>query len=93
MKIEVTMEDIKNGVRMSCKQCPIALAIQRATGDPNWTVGFGFARQENAPNSIILPESAFTFIRNFDYGHRLTGDYILKPFTFELDILEEIIAQ
>ena len=34
MKIEVTQDDIDNGVRHSTEKCPIALAATRALGGP-----------------------------------------------------------
>lgn len=81
MKIEVTEEDIKNGKRFSPGECPIALAIQRATGK-RATVGTIYATtwEGDVPKIYNLPQTAIVFIRNFDSKTR-----VVSPFEFELE--------
>lgn len=75
--IEVTEEDIKNGVRSIVDSCPIALAAHRqfkskviVTGP---TIRLGGAL-------VALPMEARVFIRNFD------DRCPVQPFSFEIDI-------
>lgn len=86
--IEVTQDDINNGVRKSETSCPIALALKRAL--PDRTI-----RADT--NSLILcerstegecifhkivgtPLSVMTFIMKFD------EQFPVQPFAFELDV-------
>jgi hypothetical protein len=39
--VTVTPEDIARGTRRSCTRCPVAIALQRATGRPGWLIGYG----------------------------------------------------
>lgn len=38
LKIEVTEEDIKNGIKYNSFKCPVALAVTRALNDPKCNV-------------------------------------------------------
>lgn len=81
MKIEVTAEDIKNGLRARCKLCPVALAVARAFGQECWIRG-GQAvlwKNETHPNRILsLPHEAHLWYSNYDRGK------LSLPFSFEL---------
>lgn len=81
MRIEVTQEDIDHGVRGSCKECPIARAMQRA--------GFKFPRVNRYSawwffpyGQCDLPDIAQRAVRRFDLGHGMS------PFAFDLDVEE-----
>lgn len=84
IKVEVTAEDIANGVRGSCRNCPVALAIDRAlkldeyesanVGKRDWIIDNG----ERGQRDRILPRAARYFIREFDSGGWA------KPFTFNI---------
>ena len=74
--VDVTQEDIENGVAEDCLSCPIAIALERAT-NKKWAVG----SEEVCPNDFIgpvyrLPQSARRFINRFDSGG------VVKPFRF-----------
>ena len=77
MKIEVTQQDISEGTPGVCMECPIALAVQRATGDKDASV---------TPQIVwvggtfyVLPVTAREFIRKFD------GRKDVAPFEFEME--------
>lgn len=86
MLIEVTQEDIDHGVRGECRLCPIARALQRATGNPFATMGAwncwpennGTAFQTGGP--IPCPDAAYDFIQAFDGK----GASKVRPFSFEI---------
>jgi hypothetical protein len=75
MFIEVTQDDINNGVRHSTCDCPIARAATRAFGIPT-QVGYvsmcpaGF-------DAVYIPPVASDFISMFDMG------VPVQPFPFE----------
>lgn len=80
MKIDVTQEDINQGVRRACTKCPIAIAITRQTGlramvSPA-TILIVDARIEII--TIETPSSAKTFIGLYDQFN------LVEPFAFEL---------
>ncbi len=76
MKIIVTAEDIANGKRFLGCECPIALAIRRAT-DIWWRVVYARAENEEG-GRMVLPAEAITFQQSFDAG------CAVKPFSFEV---------
>lgn len=83
MLIEVTAEDIDAGKRRDCHGCPVATALDRATGE-RWAVGVdergrAVARRERFDGWFALPRAASEFVRRFDAGG-MPG-----PFTFEFD--------
>lgn len=80
MTIEVTQDDIDKGDEADCDKCPIALAINRATGKRWCVVWHRCWLDEDHSPSIDLPESAVDFIQDFD------NDQSVKPFSFELAI-------
>lgn len=82
MKITVTADDIKNGLRGSACNCPIARAIWKhrhvtkvAVGRIGCTVWYTDAEKGV---SYMLPPAAHAFIDLFDVGFRV------QPFTFTM---------
>lgn len=82
--IEVTADDIAQGVRQDPCRCAIALAVARLTGTPaqegylaitdsQVKIGRGAGRWLNR---YRLPYEAEEFIEDFDGGHEV------QPFTF-----------
>ncbi len=82
MTIAVTQEDIDTGRRNSCGNCPIALAINRATGTTDSAVGITTATVRGAVFS--LAEEAVAFIVRFD----ISGRKMVQPFTFEMELMQ-----
>ncbi len=80
MKIQVTQEDINQGVRQECEKCPIALAVIRAIGPQAATMRISVddAWVDIGEESWCLPRSAARFVSDFDSGKAVT------PFEFEL---------
>ena len=76
MKVQVTMNDIKNGLRGNNTYCPIARAIRRVANKRRVVLGCKLAIVGN--KSYILPHAARIFIELFDFGHNVS------PFRFTL---------
>jgi hypothetical protein len=76
MKINVTSEDIKNGIRWSPSSCALTLAIGRARGE---SVSVGITCVMIGEEFFSLPQIARDFRRKFDDGKTV------EPFEFELD--------
>lgn len=79
MRIQVTQQDIDQGICGSPSRCPISRAVKRATGETDvstgdlilfWTAGRRVAYR--------TPASAASFITRFD------SDLSVAPFEFEL---------
>lgn len=90
MKIEITQEDIDNGVRLHECRCPIALAVKRAYRDqgqsilPSVITRYVFRMDgELRLPALKLPPEAQEFMHRFD-GHEL-----VHPFTFEAEEVRE----
>ena len=81
MRVTVTADDIAQGTPGSVRSCPIALAIDRATGNngPLWKVDGECAYRDDEPDHM-LPEAAREFVRSFD-----VGGYV-EPFEFEVEV-------
>ena len=91
MRIEVTQEDIDQGVRCDTDNCPVALAIGRQfkdcfavlVGDANAAV-FRFYHDERSNmtrqtrSDFPLPQEAKTFVVDYDAGEEVA------PFAFEV---------
>lgn len=80
MKIDVTAEDIDNGVPGECGRCPVALAIARKLG----LVGAGIRVGPSAvrirfDGARDLPAVARVFVEAFDW------DRPVEPFSFEIE--------
>lgn len=81
MRIEVTESDIVHGARWDCDNCPIALAIERATHQANcWSVLWN--RATSPLGTVWLPDEAKDFIDNFD------NERPVAPFSFDVDLPE-----
>jgi hypothetical protein len=90
-KIEVTQEDIDKGVRGTTCLCPVALAIRRSLKVPlacHMNKSIRITKPEYPPEvyKARSPVSVLDFVHGFD-------NYLeVKPFTFELDIPEELLV-
>lgn len=81
MKVEVTAEDIAMGQRYSAEKCPVALAIERATGRraiAGLTTIHWYPPGESWMCRQGLPREVARFIRAFDHGRPVS------PFSFSL---------
>lgn len=81
IKIEVTQNDLNNGVRCAGWQCPVHLALWRATGQ-RWDVGVRSATAiEGSPKRTIqFSDEVCALIYDFDNG------LPVRPITFEVEI-------
>jgi len=79
MLVEVTAEDIANGTRASCANCPVARAVHRALGSPA-NVGL-FEIWANDPfRQVKTTRAVRKFICDFDDGKPVA------PFSFDIDV-------
>lgn len=92
--IEVTQEDIDNGVGGNCAYCPVARAAARAFPDkPMVRVGsnilwvFDTLDTRRPRMEYTLPVKASDFIARFDKH----GPEAVAPFTFTIDTSEGVI--
>jgi hypothetical protein len=90
--IEVTQEDIDNGVAWECGKCPVALAAKRVLPfkphvrslaiyrkrrqQPSWRYGWYYIKVF----AVDLPQEARDFISDFDHGVFVT------PFSFQVEV-------
>jgi Zn finger protein HypA/HybF involved in hydrogenase expression len=78
--IRVLQEDIDAGDLGDCYRCPVALALQRATGDMEaeiYQTSDGL-RLKVGGASIVAPDAVRHFVHQFDDGE------VCEPFTFEI---------
>jgi hypothetical protein len=87
MRIEVTQEDIDAGKRADACDCPVALAICRASGfsvSVRYSTVYRLQSEIHAWDSRAylgeLPNAARYFVVDFDEGRAVA------PFAFDLDI-------
>jgi hypothetical protein len=81
--VDVTLEDIRNGIKGDCGRCPVALALSRVipedhlagVGATEWTV---YDAAYRAVASGTLPDAVCDFIASFD-----AGDHVM-PFSVRL---------
>ena len=78
MKIKVTKNDIKNGLRKSCCKCPVALALKRQTEYKKIFIGAWFFDLDG--KIVSVPESVRNFIVKFD------REFDVEPFSFTLKL-------
>ena len=82
LSIDVTAQNIREGYQNSCRSCPIALAVQRATSRcvnvSNREVGFFLAG--HVAQTVDLPKRARDFIAAYDRGDPV------EPFSFQLPL-------
>ncbi len=76
LTIEVTADDIANGIKSSCTGCPIALATKRAIIDPFQYVAVEDNCMSVGRTDYRLPKVAADFVADFD------ADQSVKPFVF-----------
>ncbi len=91
MRIDVTAEDIQNGVQGDCEYCPVARAVERRTG-AKARVEYGVI--EGQVRAVKMPDSVLRFIKRFD-ALEVSGDarlLYIEPFSFDLpdDFLTEL---
>lgn len=77
--VEVTPRDISKGLTGSCRECPVALAIRRATRSRN--VVALYQSCDIGRRSFRVPVSVDRFITAFDHADR---NLSVKPFTFRI---------
>ena len=80
MRIEVTFDDISSGEVCDGFRCPLALAINRATGRTAFVTHTDVAFADSVTRLFPLPVEASHWVREFD---RLR---LATPFGFELDL-------
>lgn len=87
MKISVTEEDIKNGVRMSASRCAVALAVKRTLGSPCVFIGpyniytYRGENDDQAECYAKTPVHVKHWIDAFDAGVES-----VQPFEFDLEL-------
>lgn len=86
IRIEVTAEDIANGVKQAACSCPIALAIRRARPDASYVEVDGdvFVELGGVHHYARLPGPAMDFVANFDAAD-MDRSMSPAPFAFEAE--------
>lgn len=86
LRVEVTAEDIAQGVRNQAFECPVACALTRSGLDhPSAWPSRVYYGPFDAPNGRLtakLPEEAAAFIAAFDDGRPV------EPFAFEIEVTQ-----
>lgn len=79
--IEVTAEDVANGMRCDCSLCPVALAARRAMADALVGVGVRsiFLGGPHERKRVELPDEVREKIVAYD------REGVMEPFSFELE--------
>ena len=84
--IDVTAQDIRDGLQNACKECPIALAAKRAgIDDPSVGAnldGWTGTVEDRAGKTAPLPAAALRFISRFDAGQPV------EPLSFTVKFLD-----
>lgn len=95
MKIEVTQDDIDEGIPSNRNKCPVSLAVNRVILK-SYHTGSGpcdiliFSQKDNL---LDIQASFKTPPRVADFIHRFDGRYCVKPFEFEIPIPEQYLAR
>jgi hypothetical protein len=82
LHVDVLQHHIDAGVRRDCRLCPVAMALQRATGEA-WRVSEKRAvlrRGSATPIRVRIPVNVTSFIRRFDAGEPVA------PFEFTIEV-------
>lgn len=92
MQVEVTQDDIDQGCVAQAYNCPVARALNRATGETDWSVCQEYAAryadlEDGADDDTqqvrlahaYMPEAVGKFVTDFDNGCPV------EPFTFDFD--------
>lgn len=86
MNISVTKKHIKEGRKLDCNYCPVALAIREQLAeakcvevcdDMSKIISF---YKGDEPMEFTAPDSVYEFVEHFDLGEQV------KPFVFALPI-------
>ena len=85
LKVEVTQEDIDEGVQGCPTGCPIALAVKRACSLPKATVMvsdkiFIIPWDNSERQTLSLPANGAEIVHNYD------AIGVMSPFDFEIEI-------
>lgn len=91
IRIHVTKEDIRNGVRANCNECPIALAIKRRI-NPGLYVEVRASGIDIGDVHNINSENTYEFISSFDNCPREYRDCI-KPIRFTIQLPSEYLKR
>lgn len=87
IRIEVTQEDIKDGVRGDCYTCPLARAIGRAMDLPGSAfVTLRSLYLDDFTRICWLPVAAAEFVTKFDLAKSAA-----EPFSFDLEVPAEFL--
>jgi len=86
IKIQVTREDIKHGVRKSSRSCPIARAIQREGWIPVAGAAVVSATCEKTGKFYQVPTPIQ--LREFMLVFDMYGSGFVQPFDYELEMKE-----
>ena len=93
LTVDVTQEDIDNGLRASAYSCPIARAITRVTGRSCLVDGTSVLFSYDQVRGT-LPQRVTDFIEEYDDStelqRELSNTGIIVPFKFSVE-LEDII--
>lgn len=85
--IQITAEDIASGTCGDPARCAVALAATRALGEPCTVPADMMLWFASCPEGIMLPESAWKFIIQYDSPHdRMRA--LCQPFSFEVEVPE-----
>lgn len=93
LTIFITEDDIKQGKKRECLECPIALAVKRATdlefGEnkliPHIAPNFGMLISDEISYRFQLPGEAERFLHEFDHSIRTPR---VKPFSVNIYLSE-----
>lgn len=81
VRVDVTEGDIQRGWRLDCQECPIALAVSRAVGQPAH-VDHLVVVLLDSQESVNLPLDVRDRMLKYDAGEPM------QPFSFELSGLD-----
>lgn len=81
--VEVTQADIDAGLRGNCAKCPVALALNRATGE-EWLVYEEYAIRNCDHLDVPLPGECQSFVERFDEPEE--DDVPIAPFSFTIEV-------
>lgn len=93
LQVNVTAEDIKNGVRQDCAQCPVALAMLRALGESkvppcdirvHASTTLFKLKGDHQRMTITNPEIVEDFMSAFDWPH--VSNKPAQPFEFTVEV-------
>ena len=84
MLVKVTQADIDAGYQADCDNCPVALALQRATALPlvvsQTVINLPDGKSGGVPRWWDTPPDVAAKITDFDEGRGM------EPFSFEIDL-------